>query len=166
MFERQCLPRLARLVPKQIIRTLQLRVTGMGESDLDQLIAPVYKKYANPATTILAANGDLQIHLRARCATVGEAEILLAEGRAHRACCWRPHLFAQWRSARSGGGRHAAQASCDSLGGGKLYRRHACRTPDQRWKLGLLQASSLTRMRDEDGVTGSQSRDTGLPRAR
>jgi nicotinamide-nucleotide amidase len=79
MFERQCLPRLARLVPKQIIRTLQLRVTGMGESDLDQIIAPIYKKYANPATTILAANGDLQIHLRARCATVGEAEILLAE---------------------------------------------------------------------------------------
>jgi nicotinamide-nucleotide amidase len=79
MFERQCLPRLVRMVPKQIIRTLQLRVTGMGESDLDQLIAPVYKKYANPATTILAANGDLQIHLRARCATVGEAEILLAE---------------------------------------------------------------------------------------
>jgi nicotinamide-nucleotide amidase len=79
MFERQCLPRLARMVPKQIIRTLQLRVTGMGESDLDQLIAPVYKKYANPATTILAANGDLQIHLRARCATAGEAEVLLAE---------------------------------------------------------------------------------------
>jgi nicotinamide-nucleotide amidase len=38
MFERQCLPRLARLVPKQIIRTLFLRVAGMGESDLDQLI--------------------------------------------------------------------------------------------------------------------------------
>ena len=44
-----------------------LRVAGMGESDLDQLIAPVYEKYENPATTILAANGDLQIHLRARC---------------------------------------------------------------------------------------------------
>jgi nicotinamide-nucleotide amidase len=79
MFERQCLPRLARRIPRQIIRTLFLRVTGMGESDLDQLIAPVYKKYENPATTILAANGDLQIHLRARCATVGEADALLAE---------------------------------------------------------------------------------------
>ncbi|HMC58091.1 MAG TPA: competence/damage-inducible protein A, partial [Candidatus Solibacter sp.] len=52
MFERQCLPRLARLVPKQVIRTLFLRVTGMPESDLDQLISPVYKKYENPATTI------------------------------------------------------------------------------------------------------------------
>jgi nicotinamide-nucleotide amidase len=79
MFERQCLPRLARLVPKQVIRTLFLRVAGMSESDLDQLIAPVYKKYQNPATTILAANGDLQIHLRARCVTEAQADELLAE---------------------------------------------------------------------------------------
>ena len=79
MFERQCLPRLARMVPKQVIRTLFLRVTGMPESDLDQLISPVYKKYENPATTILAANGDLQIHLRARCQSQAEAETLLAE---------------------------------------------------------------------------------------
>ncbi|MGO9255242.1 MAG: competence/damage-inducible protein A [Bryobacteraceae bacterium] len=79
MFERQCLPRLQRIVPPLAIRTLFLRVTGMTESDLDQLIAPVYKKYTNPATTILAANGDLQIHLRARSATVAEADALLAE---------------------------------------------------------------------------------------
>ncbi|MGB7760278.1 MAG: competence/damage-inducible protein A [Bryobacteraceae bacterium] len=79
MFERQCLPRLRRLVPDLAIRTLLLRVTGMPESDLDQLISPVYKKYLNPATTILAGNGDIQVHLRARCASVGEAEALLAE---------------------------------------------------------------------------------------
>jgi nicotinamide-nucleotide amidase len=79
MFTRQCLPRLTRIVPRQAIRTLVLRVTGMPESDLDQLIAPVYKKYDNPATTILAAAGDLQIHLRARCSTEGEAAALLAE---------------------------------------------------------------------------------------
>jgi nicotinamide-nucleotide amidase len=79
MFERHCIPRLARLVPKQIIRTLFLRVTGMPESDLDELISPVYKKYENPVTTILAAHGDLQIHLRARCATEADADALLAE---------------------------------------------------------------------------------------
>jgi nicotinamide-nucleotide amidase len=79
MFERQCLPRLQRLVPPLVIRTLFLRVAGMSESDLDQLIAPVYTKYQNPVTTILAAAGDLQIHLRARCATVAEADTLLAE---------------------------------------------------------------------------------------
>src|SRR5579863_5464858 len=79
MFERQCLPRLTRIVPKTAIRTIFFRVTGMAESDLDQLIAPVYKKYENPVTTILAANGDLQIHLRARCTTEVEADVLLAE---------------------------------------------------------------------------------------
>ena len=79
MFERQCLPRLKRLVPPLAIRTVFLRVAGMAESDLDQLIAPVYTKYQNPVTTILAAAGDLQIHLRARCDTVAEADALLAE---------------------------------------------------------------------------------------
>jgi nicotinamide-nucleotide amidase len=79
MFERECLPRLARLVPKLVIRTICLRVAGMGESDLDQLIAPVYKRYQNPATTILAAAGDIQVYLRARCGTEAEADALLAE---------------------------------------------------------------------------------------
>jgi nicotinamide-nucleotide amidase len=79
MFERQCLPRLARLVPKQVIRTVELRVAGMGESDLDQLIAPVYKRYENPATTVLAGAGDIHVQFRARCETVAEADALLAE---------------------------------------------------------------------------------------
>src|SRR5258708_17275214 len=79
MFEHQCLSRLTRIAPKQVIRTLFWRVAGMGESDLDQLIAPVYKKYENPVTTILANAGDLQIHLRSRCGTVAEADALLAE---------------------------------------------------------------------------------------
>jgi nicotinamide-nucleotide amidase len=79
MFVEQCMPRLERMAPPQAIRTRFYRVAGMGESDLDQLIAPVYKQYANPATTILAAPGDIQIHLRARCADEGEAEALLAE---------------------------------------------------------------------------------------
>ncbi|HXG35000.1 MAG TPA: competence/damage-inducible protein A [Bryobacteraceae bacterium] len=79
MFLRDCLPRLERLVPRQVIRTRIYRVAGMPESDLDQLISPVYRKYANPATTVLAAPGDIQIHLRARCETPEEAERLLAE---------------------------------------------------------------------------------------
>jgi nicotinamide-nucleotide amidase len=79
MFTRQCLPRLVRRVPKKVIQTLLLRVAGMAESDLDQIIAPVYRKYDNPVTTILAAAGDIQIHLRARCGTEAEAAALLAE---------------------------------------------------------------------------------------
>lgn len=79
MFAEQCVPRLASLLPAQSIRMRLYRVTGMTESDLDHLIAPVYTKYSNPATTILASPGDIQIHLRARCTTESEAERLLAE---------------------------------------------------------------------------------------
>ena len=79
MFTRQCLPRLERVVPQQVIRMLVFRVTGMAESDLDQTISPVYKKYTNPVTTILAGEGDIQVHLRARCSNEADATALLAE---------------------------------------------------------------------------------------
>ena len=79
MFTRDCLPRLRKIVPPQVIRVRRYRVAGMPESDLDQLISPVYKRYSNPVTTVLAAPGDIQIHLRARCATEEEAERLLNE---------------------------------------------------------------------------------------
>jgi nicotinamide-nucleotide amidase len=79
MFERQCLPRLARIAPPLAIHTLVLRISGMSESELDQTIAPIYKRYENPATTVLAHNGDMQVHLRARCASEREAKALLAE---------------------------------------------------------------------------------------
>ncbi|HTC87872.1 MAG TPA: competence/damage-inducible protein A [Bryobacteraceae bacterium] len=82
MFEGQCLPRLEKLLPPQVIRTRWLRVVGMGESDLDQLISPVYKRYPNLATTILAVSGEIHVHLRARCSTAQEAETLVAQASA------------------------------------------------------------------------------------
>ena len=128
MFTRQCLPRLTRIVPRQVIRTLVLRVTGMPESDLDQLIAPVYKKYENPVTTILAAAGDLQIHLRARSSTEGQAAALLAEvGGPIELLAGRSHLFAKRPAARGGGGRDVARTSQYAIGRGKRHRRPAGR---------------------------------------
>lgn len=79
MYTAQIHPRLEAMLPKQVIRTLFYRVAGMGESDLDALISPVYKKYENPVTTILAGAGDIQVHLRARCDTPEEADRLLAK---------------------------------------------------------------------------------------
>src|SRR5260370_21798328 len=55
LFLNECLPRLARRLPPQAIRSRLYRVTGMPESDLDQLISPVYSNYTNPSTTILSA---------------------------------------------------------------------------------------------------------------
>jgi len=79
LFVAECVPRLERRLPPQVIRTRFYRVAGMGESDLDQLIAPVYTKYPALETTILAGPSDIQVHLRARSATAEEAEALLSE---------------------------------------------------------------------------------------
>jgi nicotinamide-nucleotide amidase len=79
MFEDRCLARLRERVPPLFIRTRFYRVAGMGESDLDQLIAPVYTQYSNPVTTILAAAGDIQIHLRAQADSSEAAEALVHE---------------------------------------------------------------------------------------
>ncbi|HLX43239.1 MAG TPA: competence/damage-inducible protein A [Bryobacteraceae bacterium] len=79
LFVTECVPRLERHLPPQVIRTRFYRVAGMGESELDQLIAPIYTKFPALETTILAGPSDIQVHLRARNATAEAAEKLLAE---------------------------------------------------------------------------------------
>ena len=79
MFEKHCLPRLEKVLPAQVIRMRHLRCVGIGESDLDELISPVYTQYANVATTILAVSGEIHVHLRARNPDADVAEALVAE---------------------------------------------------------------------------------------
>ena len=57
MMVEQVIPRLIPCLPAQIIKLRTFRIAGMGESDLDALIAPVYAKYSNPTTTVLSAPG-------------------------------------------------------------------------------------------------------------
>ena len=74
--EAEFLPRLKAMLPPLALSTLTLRVAGMGESELDVLIAPIYKQYENPVTTILAKAGDLTVHLRAQTGSQAEADAL------------------------------------------------------------------------------------------
>jgi nicotinamide-nucleotide amidase len=61
------------------------RTTGLPESTLDSRIAPIYTRYRNPETTILAKPGQVDIRLTARARTVDEARALLDElgGKIH-----------------------------------------------------------------------------------
>jgi nicotinamide-nucleotide amidase len=79
MFESFCLPRLRRLAADQRIRARVYKAVGLPESEVDQRIAPIYRAYKNPATTILATPGAIEIHLRARASGEDEAEAMLAE---------------------------------------------------------------------------------------
>jgi nicotinamide-nucleotide amidase len=77
MFSAQVQPRLARLATGVRLVGRELRVAGMGESDVDQRIAPIYTRYSDVQTTILTAPGEIQIHLRTWSNDTPAAERLL-----------------------------------------------------------------------------------------
>jgi nicotinamide-nucleotide amidase len=79
MFKEQVLPRLERRVPKVRMFHRELRVTGLGESHVDSLAAPVYTRFPEVQTTVLASPGEIQIHLRMWTNDAAGAETTLAD---------------------------------------------------------------------------------------
>jgi nicotinamide-nucleotide amidase len=55
------------------------RTTGLPESTLDARISPIYQKYKNPETTILAKPGQVEVRLTAHGKSPEEAERLVQE---------------------------------------------------------------------------------------
>jgi len=63
MFESQVMPRLKQLGQGRLLAKRTFRVTGMTESEVDSIVAPIYKSYPQLQTTILAASGYIGINL-------------------------------------------------------------------------------------------------------
>jgi nicotinamide-nucleotide amidase len=77
MFENHVQSRLVgRAGAVKVVRRM-LRVAGLGESAVDEKIAPIYTQYENPQTTILFNQSEIEIHLTARGRTEAEADALL-----------------------------------------------------------------------------------------
>ena len=74
LFEEQCMDRLRAKLPPQFIATRELKITGMGESHCDARVAPIYKRFPDVQTTILAGAGEIQLHLRSRAASMEVAQ--------------------------------------------------------------------------------------------
>ncbi len=66
LFDQQCLERLRARLPVQFIATRELKITGLGESMVDARVAPIYKRFTDVETTILAGAGEIQLHLKTR----------------------------------------------------------------------------------------------------
>lgn len=64
LFRDQVLPRLERRVSGVRMFHREVRVTGLGESHVEQRIVGIYKRYPEVNTTVLAAPGETQLHLR------------------------------------------------------------------------------------------------------
>jgi nicotinamide-nucleotide amidase len=65
LFLEEVLPRLQRRASSVRMVKRELRVTGLGESHVEERIRGIYTRYKDVNTTILAAPGEIQIHLRA-----------------------------------------------------------------------------------------------------
>ena len=74
MFDEQCMERLRAKLPTAYIATRVLKVAMMGESLVDSRVAPIYKRYTDVQTTILAGAGDVQFNLFTRAPSMEEAQ--------------------------------------------------------------------------------------------
>jgi competence/damage-inducible protein CinA-like protein len=79
MFLETVLPRLERRLSGARMFHREIRVTGMGESLVDERVKPIYQRYPDVTTTVLAAPGEIQIHLRMWTADRQHAEKTFAE---------------------------------------------------------------------------------------
>jgi nicotinamide-nucleotide amidase len=77
MFENYVLPKLAEKSGSLRVVRRVLKVAGLGESALDEMIAPIYLQYENPQTTILFNHSEVEVHLIANARTNQEADALL-----------------------------------------------------------------------------------------
>jgi nicotinamide-nucleotide amidase len=64
LFREQVLPRLERRASGVRMFHREIRVTGLGESHVEQRIMGIYKRFPEVNTTVLAAPGETQVHLR------------------------------------------------------------------------------------------------------
>ena len=74
MFESEVRERLRAKVPPAFLATRTLKVAMLGESHVDARVAPIYKRYADVDTTILAGAGEIELNFKAEAATQEEAQ--------------------------------------------------------------------------------------------
>ncbi len=74
LFEEQCVPRLRAKLPPQFIATRELKITGLGESQCDARVAPIYQLATDVQTTILAGAGEIQLHMKTRAGSIEAAQ--------------------------------------------------------------------------------------------
>jgi len=74
LFDEQCFDRLRNKLPASYIATRVLKIAMMGESLVDSRVAPIYKRYTDVQTTILAGAGEVQFNLFCRADTLEAAQ--------------------------------------------------------------------------------------------
>ncbi len=79
MFENYVFQKLKEKAGEIVFRKRVLKVSGMGESAIDEAIAPIYSVYERVQTSILFNKSEVEVHLTAQGATDAEADAMNKE---------------------------------------------------------------------------------------
>ncbi len=79
LFEVECRERLRSKLPPAFLATRVLKVAMLGESHVDARVAPIYKRYGEVQTTILAGSGEIELHFKSRAGTLDAAQARVDE---------------------------------------------------------------------------------------
>ena len=74
LFEGEVRERLLAKAPAASFATRVLKVAMLGESQVDARVSPIYKRYPDVETTILAGAGEVQLHFTKRAETLDAAQ--------------------------------------------------------------------------------------------
>jgi nicotinamide-nucleotide amidase len=74
LFEAEVRERLRAKVPPAFLAVRTLKIAMLGESAVDARVAPIYKRYTDVETTILAGAGEIELHFKNIAATVDAAQ--------------------------------------------------------------------------------------------
>jgi nicotinamide-nucleotide amidase len=74
LFESEARNRLRDKIPPAFLAIRTLKVAMLGESHVDARVSPIYKRYPDVDTTILAGAGEIELHFKTRAATQDEAQ--------------------------------------------------------------------------------------------
>jgi nicotinamide-nucleotide amidase len=74
LFEAEVRERLRAKVPPAFLAVRTLKIAMLGESAVDARVAPIYKRYADVETTILAGAGEIELHFKTRATTQDAAQ--------------------------------------------------------------------------------------------
>ena len=75
MFTEYVLPKLKHIAGDVYVRRRILRVSGLGESAVDEIAAPIYKAYSDVETSILFNKSEVEIHIAASSEKVETADL-------------------------------------------------------------------------------------------
>jgi len=93
IFESEVRSRLAKISGDERLFTRDLRTTGLGESDVETRVRPLYQLYPDTETTILASPTGTQLHPRTWSRNAAKAEKLLDEITDRMALALGEHLY-------------------------------------------------------------------------